>query len=79
MTRRLAHINAQGRIIIPADLRKQHGIDLDSDLEIESTDTGIELRPAKKKCSFCKAKNPSENLFGYPLCISCLDKLKTVL
>jgi bifunctional DNA-binding transcriptional regulator/antitoxin component of YhaV-PrlF toxin-antitoxin module len=76
---RTAHVNTEGRITIPADLRKQHGIELDTDIEIENSATGIELRATKKTCVFCGDPDPAEKLFGKPVCESCFDKNKFVL
>jgi AbrB family looped-hinge helix DNA binding protein len=76
---RTAHINAEGRITIPADLRKTHGIEPDSDLELISNDTGIYLKPAIKKCIFCDSPEPTETLFKIPVCSPCIEKIKFIL
>lgn len=76
MATRTAHINSEGRITIPADLRRLHGIEPDTDLEIISNDTGLYLTPAIKKCIFCGEQNPTETLFRIPVCKPCIDKLK---
>lgn len=43
--RRAARVDDSGRLVIPDELRRRHGLDDDDRVVVESTDEGLLLRP----------------------------------
>lgn len=70
-----AKLDREGRLTIPAKIRRDHGIDQKSELEIISTDEGILIRVAEKQCIICKSTKDLKQTEHLTVCQSCIKKL----
>lgn len=70
-------VNSEGRIVIPADMRKILGINDNDELELELVGQEIKLTTKELKCKIC---NATENLYQSGeiiVCDDCLGKIET--
>lgn len=72
-------VNSEGRIVIPADIRKVLGIKDDDEVELELIGKEIKVTTKESKCQIC---NRTENLYqtgDLILCDLCLEKIENNL
>ena len=65
-------IDKLGRIVIPMELRRKHGIVEGGRVEFIDTEDGITVRAVKGQCRLCGAGIPTER--ELPLCDECIEK-----
>lgn len=67
-------IDAQGRIVIPKEIREELGINLGDAIKVRNTDNAVELYPIEHFCVICgKPTNHKRNLVY--VCPECVAKL----
>lgn len=68
-------IDDMGRLVIPAEIRKNLGLKVRDSVEIYSTDDGLVLKKYAPACIFC---NSTEDMILYNdkyICKNCRNKL----
>ena len=65
-------IDKLGRIVIPMELRRKHGIVEGGRVEFIDTEDGITVRAVRLQCRLCGACIPDER--ELLLCDECIDK-----
>lgn len=69
-------IDDLGRIVIPMELRRTHGIEDGDGIEIFTNEHGdILLRKYQPGCSFCNSMEPVFNYRGKPICADCATEI----
>jgi transcriptional pleiotropic regulator of transition state genes len=66
-----------GRIVLPVELRRLHGIRTGDALEISVDGDAIVLRKLTAGCVFCASGLDLRDYKGRPVCASCADDLTT--
>lgn len=72
-------VNSEGRVIIPADIRKTLGIKDNDEIEIELVGTEIKLNTLEIKCHLCHNTEALNHIDAIVICDDCLAKLKPLL
>ena len=65
-----------GRVVIPASMRKNLGIQIGSPLEIHQTHDAITVKLAKMACRLCGSGDIANN--ELMLCDKCIQKIKSL-
>ncbi|HET9443742.1 MAG TPA: AbrB/MazE/SpoVT family DNA-binding domain-containing protein [Acidimicrobiales bacterium] len=64
-----------GRIVLPVELRRLHGIQTGDALEISVDGDAIVLRKLSRSCVFCGAEEALSHYRSRPLCAGCRSDL----
>lgn len=67
-------IDNLGRLVIPAEMRRAHGIETGELVEMENTSAGILIRSAKTHCVMCGRTDYLIEVNGAAICESCIVK-----
>jgi AbrB family transcriptional regulator, transcriptional pleiotropic regulator of transition state genes len=67
-----------GRIVLPVELRRLHGIQTGDSLEISVDGDAIVLRKLAHGCVFCRGEQELRDYKGRSVCQQCLGDLATV-
>jgi transcriptional pleiotropic regulator of transition state genes len=67
-------IDDLGRVVIPKELRRVHGIEEGDTLEFFVDDDKIILRRYQPGCFFCGEDESLQSFQGKPICIKCITK-----
>lgn len=67
-----------GRVVIPIELRRTHGIDVKDSIEIFVDKDTIILKKYNPACNFCDNANDLSTFCGKSICKECLSKLKNL-
>ncbi|MBQ0083938.1 MAG: AbrB/MazE/SpoVT family DNA-binding domain-containing protein [Clostridiales bacterium] len=72
-------IDRNGRIVIPAELRKQLDMKNDEDcFEIFTENDSIILKKYAPSCIFCGEKGEVITYGGHLVCLNCIEKLNNL-
>ena len=71
-------IDELGRIVIPAEYRKQLDINIKDDLEMSIQDNKICISKYHPNCVICGSKTSEKNLGGVKICNKCIAKIKDI-
>jgi len=79
-TTSIRRLDGQGRVILPAHIRKALNLAQDSAVTINLTEDGeIRIRPAEERCCIC-GREVSDNAMrlsgGKPVCHRCVEIIK---
>ncbi|MBE7063161.1 MAG: AbrB family transcriptional regulator [Ruminococcaceae bacterium] len=67
-----------GRVVIPAEVRREMKWDHYTPLELFYDQGGVLLRTYEKSCTFCDSKDTVQLFENKPICQSCIDRLKKI-
>ncbi len=67
-----------GRIVLPVELRRLHGIKTGDALEISVDGDAIVLRKLYQGCIFCGSAEALSDYRGRAVCPNCADELATM-
>ncbi len=70
------NIDELGRIVIPKEMRKAHGISNGSPVEIISDGEKIIVTKYSLSCSLCSSGNDLQDFMGGKLCSACIARIK---
>ena len=68
-------IDDLGRIVLPVELRRLHGIEPGDALEISVEGDSIMLRKLRSGCVFCGTSEGLTSFHDRPICTGCLNEL----
>lgn len=68
-------VNEIGRIVIPAEIRKQLGLKADTPVEIFFKDGHVHIRKFQESCILCKSVQSLAQFKDVPVCRECLRQL----
>lgn len=69
-------VDELGRVVIPIELRRTHGIEIRDSLEIYVSENLIILKKYEPACIFCGNARGTEIKKGILICPQCLEDLK---
>ncbi len=69
-------IDKQGRLVIPAELRKVLNIDVHDAVEMYSTDDGLVVKKYEPACIFCDSAEDTILYNEKYICRKCLAKIQ---
>ncbi|MEA4831103.1 MAG: AbrB/MazE/SpoVT family DNA-binding domain-containing protein [Oscillospiraceae bacterium] len=69
-------IDDLGRIVIPCDIRRRLGINIQDKVEIFSDNNQIILRKYADSCIFCDSTKNLMNYMGKTVCSACYENIK---
>ena len=64
-----------GRIVIPKELRKKYGLEVEAELSFEDSGDGILVKVSKNVCKLC-GELLSESTYEILLCKRYIEKIK---
>lgn len=68
-------VDELGRIVLPVELRRTHGIEEKDALEIYVDGGNIVLKKYEPACIFCNDARNVQNYKGKNICKSCMDEI----
>ena len=71
-------IDSLGRIVIPMEIRKELGIDTNTELEIHTEGDEFIISKYTDFCLFCKRTIPTQKFKGKNICEECLNEMKKI-
>ena len=72
-------LDKMGRVVIPIEIRKQLNIDCEKDeLDISIEGDRIILQKHRNACFFCDKLGEMIDYKGYKICVSCVEKMKSL-
>lgn len=69
-------IDQQGRLVIPAEIRKNLGLEIHDSVEMYSTEEGLVIKKYSPACIFCDSLEDTIIYNGKYICKNCLSHLK---
>ncbi|MGI6212295.1 MAG: AbrB/MazE/SpoVT family DNA-binding domain-containing protein [Anaerovoracaceae bacterium] len=69
-------VDALGRVVIPVELRRNLGIDMNDSLEIFVDGQYIMLKKYEPSCIFCGSVENVRTLHGKCVCENCINEMK---
>jgi transcriptional pleiotropic regulator of transition state genes len=76
MTRRIDEL---GRIVLPAELRRNLGLDERAELEISVEGVNIVLKKVSRHCIFCGGEKMLAEYKNEQVCSSCIKGISSIL
>ena len=67
-----------GRILIPKEIRKALNIETGDSMVYEIDGERLIIKKLVSACIFCGLTDGVSDLFGRPVCTSCLEKMKSM-
>jgi transcriptional pleiotropic regulator of transition state genes len=74
---KIVKVNSEGRVVIPAEMRKALNIKDEDEIEIELNGKIMSMKPKEKRCAICSRTDELNSTENLTLCNVCLTKLKT--
>ena len=71
-------IDSLGRIVIPMEIRKELGIDINTELEIHTEGDEFIISKYTDFCWFCKRTVPTQKFKNKNICKECLNEMKRI-
>lgn len=68
-------LDSLGRIVIPKELRRTHGIEPDDPIEIFTEDDKIILRKYRPGCELCGSMDEVYRVGGHRICRICAEDI----
>lgn len=72
-------VDELGRIVLPADMRKNMGVEAGSELQIEYRNNEITLKLPDAICKLCGSTKELVMLDDSNICIECANKMQALL
>lgn len=66
-------VDKLGRIVIPLELRKKHGLSEGASIEFIDAGDGITVKSSEPCCKICQVKIADD--VSFPLCDDCIAKI----
>jgi transcriptional pleiotropic regulator of transition state genes len=73
---RKTRIDALGRVLIPAEMRRNHGISIKDEVEIFSENNVIVLRKYEAACIFCGSLDDVNPFREKLVCLKCAEEIR---
>lgn len=70
-------VDELGRLVLPAEIRRNLGINEGDSMEIFTDESRIVLQKYQPACIFCNGADGIVTFNGNRICASCIEKLKT--
>lgn len=68
-----------GRVVVPMELRRLHGIEAQDEVEVISQGDFIVLRKVEKSCCICKGRSGLQEVGGHLICQKCAESIGSSL
>ena len=72
-------LDSLGRIVIPKEIRRTHGIEADDPIEIFTEDDKIILRKYQRGCTLCGSMDNLIDVDGVAICRKCAGEIAEAL
>ena len=69
-------VDELGRVVIPIELRRTLGIEIQDQIEIFMDGDSIVLRKYHPACIFCQKDDTIKRVFGKNICLECMKMLR---
>ncbi len=72
-------VDELGRIVLPKELRNNHNINANDQLEFYVDDKKIILKKCESACAFCNSMDGITSFKGHSVCHECMKKIAVKL